>query len=182
MAFTVADSAARLLSHSFVDARFEFREHVLLGISERQPRWKEGINAVAGGDCAVDPGSCFDSLDWAVGQLYTARYFPAATKAAIEALVTELIRAFRGRIERVAWMGEATRAEALRKLDTYVVKVGYPDKARDYSGVTIRDDDLVGNVRRAAAADWAFQLHRSEGPVDKGNWDMTPQTVDAYNG
>ena len=182
LAFTVADTAAPYLSHSFVDARFEFHDHVLLGISERQPRWKEGINAVAGGDCALDPGSCFGTLDWAVGQLYTARYFPAETKSAIQALVTEVMRAFRARIERLDWMGEATRAEALRKLDTYVVKVGYPDTPRDYSGVSIRDDDLIGNVRRAAAAEYAFQLHRSDGPVDKGNWDMTPQTVDAYNG
>jgi putative endopeptidase len=182
LAYTVADTAAPYLSHSFVDARFEFRDHVLLGISERQPRWKEAINAVAGGDCASDPGSCFGTLDWAVGQLYTARYFPAETKAAIESLVTEVMRAFRGRIERLDWMSEPTRAEALRKLDSYVVKVGYPDTPRDYSGVTIRDDDLIGDVRRAAAAEYAFQRHRSDGPVDKANWDMTPQTVDAYNG
>jgi len=137
---------------------------------------------VAGGDCAANPASCFGTLDWAVGQLYSARYFPADTKAAIELLVTELIHAFRDRIERLDWMGETTRAEALRKLDTYVVKVGYPDTARDYSAVVIRDDDLVGNVRRAAAAEYGFLLHRSTGPVDKGSWDMTPQTVDAYNG
>jgi putative endopeptidase len=92
------------------------------------------------------------------------------------------MRAFRGRIERLDWMSEPTRAEALRKLDSYVVKVGYPDTPRDYSGVTIRDDDLIGDVRRAAAAEYAFQRHRSDGPVDKANWDMTPQTVDAYNG
>ena len=143
---------------------------------------RKGIRAVAGGDCAADPGSCFGTLDWAVGQLYTARYFPPETKAAIESLVTEVIRAFRGRIERVDWMSEATRAEALRKLDTYVVKVGYPDTPRDYAKVIVRDDDLIGNVRRAAAAEYAFMLGRSDGPVDKGSWDMTPQTVDAYNG
>jgi putative endopeptidase len=182
LAFTVADTASPYLTHSFGDARFEFRDHVLLGISERQARWKEGIKAVAGGDCASDPSSCFGTLDWAVGQLYTARYFPADTKAAIESLVTEVIHAFRGRIERVDWMSEATRAEALRKLDTYVVKVGYPDTPRDYSTVIVRDDDLVGNVLRAAAAEYAFLLGRSHGPVDKSSWDMTPQTVDAYNG
>src|SRR6202044_2749990 len=145
-------------------------------------RWKEGIQAVAGGDCEVDPASCFGTLNWAVGQLYTARYFPPETKASIQALVSELIRAFHNRIEHVDWMGEATRAEALRKLDSYIVKVGYPDTARDYSRVIVRDDDLVGNVRRAAAADYAFLLRRSNGQVDKGSWDMTPQTVDAYNG
>jgi putative endopeptidase len=182
LAFSVADTASPYLTRAFGDARFEFRNHVLLGVSERQARWKEGINAVSGGDCAADSGSCFGTLDWAVGQLYTARYFPIETKAAIEALVTEVMRAFRGRIERLDWMGEATRAEALRKLDTYVVKVGYPDTPRDYSGVVVRDDDLVGNVRRAAAAEYVFLLDRSHGPVDKSSWDMTPQTVDAYNG
>jgi putative endopeptidase len=170
------------LSRSFGDARFQFRDRVLLGVSERRARWKRGIDAVSGGDCASDPASCFGTLDWAVGQLYTARYFPADTKAAIESLVTELIQAFRGRIERLDWMGEATRAEALRKLDSYVVKVGYPDTTRNYSGVIVRDDDLVGNVLRAAAAEYAFLLRRSKGAVDKGSWDMTPQTVDAYNG
>jgi putative endopeptidase len=182
LAFTVIDTASPYLSGSFVDARFEFHDHVLLGISERQARWKEGVSAVAGGDCASSPASCFGTLDWAVGQLYTARYFPADTKAAIESLVTGIIHAFRDRIQRLDWMSEATRAEALRKLDTYVVKVGYPDAGRDYSAVVIRDDDLVGNVRRAAAGEYAFLIHRSAGPVDKDSWDMTPQTVDAYNG
>lgn len=182
LAFTVADSAAPYLTRAFGDAHFEFHDQALLDIKERSPRWKEAIKAVAGGDCAVDPVSCFGTLDWAVGQLYTARYFPPDTKASIEALVNQVTRAFRGRIERVAWMGEQTRAEALRKLDTYVVKVGYPDKARDYSALMVRDDDLVGNVRRAAAADFAFYLARSDGPVDGGDWIMTPQTVDAYSG
>jgi len=182
LAFSILDTASPYLSRSFGDARFGFRDRVLLGVSERRARWKQGINAVSGGDCAADPASCFGTLDWAVGQLYTARYFPADTKSAIESLVTELIQAFRGRIERLDWMGEATRTEALRKLDSYVVKVGYPDTRRNYSGVSVRDDDLVGNVLRAAAAEYAFLLRRSKGPVDKGSWDMTPQTVDAYNG
>jgi len=182
LAFTVMDTASPYLPRSFVDARFEFRDHALLGISERQARWKEGVSAVAGGDCSADPPSCFGTLDWAVGQLYTTRYFPPDTKAAIESLVADVIHAFRNRIQQLDWMGEATRAEALRKLDTYVVKVGYPDRPRDYSALVIRDDDLIGNVRRAAAAEYAFLLHRSAGPVDKSSWDMTPQTVDAYNG
>ncbi|MFI4868104.1 MAG: M13 family metallopeptidase [Steroidobacterales bacterium] len=182
LAFTVADSASPYLTRAFGEAHFALHQQVLLGIQQRSPRWKQGINAVAGGDCVADPASCFGTLNWAVGQLYSARYFPADTKAAIESLVAELVRAFRGRIERVDWMGEATRAEALRKLDTYVVKVGYPQTPRDYSGVVIRDDDLLGNVRRAAAADFAFHLRRSDGPVDEGDWILTPQTVDAYNG
>ncbi|HVO00021.1 MAG TPA: M13-type metalloendopeptidase [Steroidobacteraceae bacterium] len=181
VAYMLLDSAAPYLSAPFADARFHFRDHVLLGIKERPARWKEGIRAVSGGDCLAG-GACFGTLNWAVGQLYTAKYFPPATKAAIQALVTELIAAYRARIEHLEWMGPATRAEALRKLDTYVVKVGYPDHPRSYDKVIVHDDDIVGNVRRAAAADWAFNVDRSDGPVDTSDWYMTPQTVDAYNG
>jgi putative endopeptidase len=182
LAFSAADTAAPYLTRAFGEAHFAFHGALLLGIKERPARWKEGIQAVAGGDCLSDPASCFGTLNWAVGQLYTARYFPAETKASIESLAAEVMRAFRARIERVDWMGEATRAEALHKLDTYVVKVGYPDVPRDYAGVMVRDDDLIGDVRRAAAADYAFYLGRSDGPVAADDWIMTPQTVDAYNG
>jgi putative endopeptidase len=114
--------------------------------------------------------------------MYTAHYFPPETKRSVEAMIANITQTYRRRLEHLDWMSDTTRAEALRKLDTYVVKVGYPDRARDYSGVVIKDDDLIGNVRRAAAADWAFYVGRSDGPVDKSEWDMTPQTVDAYNG
>ncbi|HUO80991.1 MAG TPA: M13 family metallopeptidase, partial [Steroidobacteraceae bacterium] len=180
--FTVLDRAAPYLPARFDAAHFELHEHVLQGIAAPGPRWRRGIRAVSGGDCGAEPDSCFGSLDWAVGQLYTARYFPPATKARIEALVRDVIAAYRERIAHLDWMGDATRAEALRKLDTYVVKVGYPDHPRDYSGLVVRDDDAIGNARRAAAADWAFYVGRSDGPVDKTDWSMTPQTVDAYNG
>jgi putative endopeptidase len=182
LAFTVTDAAAPYLADDFVKARFKFRDQTLQGVNEPPMRWKRGISAVSGGDCGTAPGDCFGTLNWAVGELYTAQYFPPQTKQAIQALVAEVIKAFRHRIEHLAWMGDATRAEALRKLDTYVVKVGYPDARRDYSRVVIREDDLVGNVRRAAAADWAFYRTRSAGPVDKSDWGMTPQTFDAYNG
>jgi putative endopeptidase len=181
LAYMVADSAAPYLGDAFTAARFQFRDQALSGVKQRPARWKEGVKAVAGGDCLAG-GACFGTLNWAVGQLYTARHFPAATKAGIESLVAEVIRAYRARIEHLDWMGPETRAEALRKLDTYVVKVGYPDKPRDYAKVVIRDDDVAGDVRRAAAADWAFAVNRSDGPVDTSDWFMTPQTVDAYNG
>jgi putative endopeptidase len=180
-AYMTLDTAAPYLDRSFADARFAFRDQMLLGIKQRPARWKEGIKAVSGGDCLAG-GACFGTLDWAVGQLYTARYFPAATKASIQALVAELMAAYHRRIEHLDWMGTDTRAEALRKLDTYVVKVGYPDKPRDYSHLVVRDDDVTGNVRRAAAADWQFLVDRSNGPVDTSDWSMTPQTMDAYNG
>lgn len=182
MAFRVADSAAPYLSTPFVDAHFKMHGQVLVGQKAQKARWKRAVLAVGGGDCGAAPETCFGTLNWGVGQLYSARYFPPATKARITALVTDVKAAFRARMTRLDWMGPATKAEALAKLDTYVVKVGYPDSWRDYSKVAIRRDDLVGDVRSAAAADWAFYVGRSDGPVDRGDWLMTPQTNDAYNG
>ena len=182
MAFRVADATAPYLSHDFADAAFELHGHVLSGQAAQKVRWKRAVTAVGGGDCGADPSSCFGTLDWAVGQLFAERYFPAATKAQVETLVANLKLAFRHRIEKLDWMGPATRTEALRKLDTYTIKVGYPDKPRDYSNVVIRRDDIVADVRAAATAEWAFQLGRSDGPVDRSDWLMTPQTNDAYNG
>lgn len=183
MAFRAADAAAPYLSKPFVDANFDFRGQVLTGQDAIRPRWKRAIVAVGGGDCGADPGSCFGTIAWAVGDLYAARYFPPETKAKVTDLVANLKAAFRARLERLDWMGPATKAEALKKLDTYTIKVGYPDKPqRDYAGVDIRRDDLLGDVRRAAAADWDFRVRRSGGPVDRGEWSMTPQTNDAYNG
>jgi putative endopeptidase len=96
--------------------------------------------------------------------------------------VVHLKAAYRARIEALDWMGPATKAEALKKLDTYTIKVGYPDRPRDYSALVIRDDDVVGNVRRAGAHEWAFYVGRFRGPVDRTDWIMTPQTNNAYNG
>jgi len=121
-------------------------------------------------------------MGFGVGQLYTSQYFPPASKAKIEALVANLKAAMRVRLERLDWMGPATKVEALKKLDTYQIKVGYPDHPRDYSRLEIRADDLVGNVRRTGEADWHFYAARLGGPVDRSDWSMTPQTNDAYNG
>jgi putative endopeptidase len=148
LAFTVADTAAPYLSSSFASAHFHFHDHVLLGIQQPPLRWKLGVRAVSGGDCfAGGPRDCFGTLNWAVGQMYTAHYFPPETKKNIEAMIANITRTYRRRIERLDWMSDTTRAEALRKLDTYIVKVGYPDRFRDYSGVVVKDDDLIGNVR-----------------------------------
>jgi putative endopeptidase len=183
MAFRVADAAAPYLSKAFVEAHFDLHGHDLTGQSEIRPRWKRAIVAVGGGDCGADPASCFGTIDWAVGDLYARRYFPPETKAKVTALVDNLKAAFRARLERLDWMGPETRREALKKLDTYTIKVGYPDTPqRDYASVVVRRDDLLGDVRRAAAAEWAFRVRRSGGPVDRGEWLMTPQTNDAYNG
>jgi putative endopeptidase len=183
LAFNVADNASPYLSKPFADANFEMRLKTLSGQAEQQARWKRGVHAVSGGDyLAGDRFDRFGDLGWAVGQIYAARYFPPAAKAKVQALVADLKTAYRARIEKLDWMSPATKAEALKKLTAYNVKVGYPDKLRDYSKVVIRDDDLVGDVRSAAGADWAFYAGRQNGPVDRGDWGMTPQTNDAYNG
>ena len=183
LAFTCADNAAPYLSTPFVNAGYEMRNRTLSGQQEMAVRWKRGVRAVSGGDFGTgDRFDRFGNLGWAVGQLYTARYFPPKAKAAIEDLVANVKAAYHARIQTLEWMGPATRKQALEKLDTYHIKVGYPDKARDDSRVVIRSDDLLGNVRRSAQADWQFYVARLPGPVDMEEWGMTPQTNDAYNG
>jgi putative endopeptidase len=181
MAFRAADTAAPYLSQPYLNAYFQFREKKLAGQAAPKPRWKRGLAAVGGMDC-VDAQTCLGTMNWAVGQLYSERYFPPATKAAMNDLIANLTKAFRSRIEHLDWMSPSTKAEALKKLDTYQLKVGYPDRPRDYSTVVIRRDDLLGNVRRLAEANWKFYSNRSRGPVDKSDWLMTPQTNNAYNG
>jgi putative endopeptidase len=181
-AFHIADSAAPYLSHDFDAAWFDLHDKTLAGQQQEEVRWKRAVHRVAGGDCGASPGDCFGTLNWAVGQLYTAQYFPPSAKAKIEDLVAHLKAAYRARLEHNDWMSPATKAEAIKKLDTYNIKVGYPDHPRDYTKLVITSDDLVGDVRRAAVADWAFYVDRLGGPVDREDWSMTPQTNDAYNG
>jgi putative endopeptidase len=182
-AFHITDNAAPYLSKVFTDAHFEMRDKTLAGQQQQKVRWKRAVYAVSGGDFGVgDRFGTFGTLGFGVGQLYAAKYFPPDAKAKIEALVVNLKAAYRTRIENLDWMGPATKKEALKKLETYNIKVGYPDHKRDYSKLVISDDDLVGDVRRAGAADWAFYSGRLFGPVDRSDWSMTPQTNDAYNG
>ena len=179
----IADNAAYYLSEPFQQAYFEMHGKTLTGQQQMEARWKRAVHAVSGGDCGFgDRLSCFGNLGWGVGELYTAKYFPASSKAKIEELVANLKAAYRVRIEKLDWMGADTRKEALKKLDTYTIKVGYPDHSRDYANVAMHRDDLVGNVLRAAQADWSFYFDRSNKPVDRSDWSMTPQTNDAYNG
>ena len=181
-AFNVVDTASADLSSPFQKARFEFRAKTLSGTNEMRPRWKRGVTAVTAAYCGGGPGDCFGNLTWAAGELYAAQYFPPAVKARGQALVANLMAAFHKRLENSAWMGAATKAEALKKLDTYTVKIGYPDHLRDYSHVAISRTDLIGDIRQAAVADWAFYVGRSDGPVDRSDWLMAPQIVNAYNG
>ncbi|HYD44193.1 MAG TPA: M13 family metallopeptidase [Phenylobacterium sp.] len=180
-AFRVADSAAPYLSKAFVDAHFDMRAKTLAGQAEIAPRWKRGVRLVSGD--AAFASQTPAAMAWAVGEMYTDRYFPPESKAKVEALVKDVTAALRGRIQQIDWMSPATKVEALKKLDTYTVKIGYPDKPqRDYSSLVIKPDDLTGNIERAAALDWAFQSKRLNDPVDKTEWSMSPQTNNAYNG
>ena len=168
-AFHVADSASPFLSDAFVQARFRFRNHELSGQPEIQVRWKRAVAVVNRG------------MGEAVGQIYVERYFPPESKAKMERLVADLKDAFRARLEKLDWMSPATKAEALKKLASYTVRIGYPDKWRDYSSLRISPDDLTGNVERSGAFEWKRQVDRLNKSVDKAEWDMTPQTVNAYN-
>lgn len=182
-AFHVVDNAAPYLSQPFVDAHFELHGRTLTGQQAQRARWKQAVTAVSGDDFLVgERFGSFGTMGFGVGQLYTAKYFGPEARAKIEALVANLKAAYRVRLEHLDWMGPETRKEALRKLDTYTIKVGYPDHPRDYSALVVKSDDLVGNVLRAAALDWNFQTGRLFGPVDRSDWTMTPQTNDAYNG
>ncbi|HWA63612.1 MAG TPA: M13-type metalloendopeptidase [Caulobacteraceae bacterium] len=167
-AFHVADNAAPFLSHRFADANFEFRGKALNGQPEQRPRWKRAA------------GTLNANIGEAVGSIYVARYFPPESKAKMQALVGELRAALRARIEKVTWMSPETKARALDKLSKFGVKIGYPDHFRDYSALTLTADDLAGDVARSQAFEWNRQVTRLNGPVDKGEWGMTPQTVNAY--
>ncbi len=168
-AFHIANNSASYLNKAFTDAKFEFYGHTLTGQEAQKPRWKRAVSAVNG------------QLGEAVGEVYVARYFPPESKAKMEALIANLRTALGHRIERLEWMSPQTKAEALKKLANFDVQVGYPKKWRDYSALVIRADDLYGNVQRSQAFEWAYQRERLHKPVDKDEWLMTPQTVNAYN-
>jgi len=167
-AFTVADQAAPYLSKPFVDARFDFRGKVLTGQQAQRPRWKRGVQLVD------------TQIGEALGKVYVQAYFPPESKAKMLALVGDIRTAMKGRIEQLDWMSPATKAKALEKLAAFTVKIGYPDKWRDYSALTVKDGDLYGNFNRASTFDWDYRVARLGGPVDRAEWGMTPSTINAY--
>jgi putative endopeptidase len=167
-AFATTDSASPFLSKAFVDASFAFHGKTLSGQPQQRERWKRAVSAVG------------NSLGEAVGELYVQAYFTPQAKAQMEQLVGNLKVALRGRLERLTWMTASTKAEALNKLAKMNVKVGYPDKWRDYSKLVLKKDDLYGNMDRSIAFEWDYNLDKLKKPVDKAEWDMFPQTVNAY--
>jgi len=168
LALRVVSAAAPYLSSALVDANFAFYGTTLSGTPRNKDRWKRGVAVVEA------------ALGEAVGQIYVARHFPETHKARMESLVANLIEAYRESISGLDWMGEDTKHEALKKLDSFRAKIGYPDKWIDYSAVEIDPADLLGNVERAHSADVDRHLDEVGKPVDRDKWLMTPQTVNAY--
>ncbi|BCW19242.1 peptidase M13 [Arthrobacter sp. NtRootA9] len=168
LALRVVSAAAPYLPEAFVDANFAFYGTTLSGTPRNKDRWKRGVAVVEA------------ALGEAVGQIYVERHFPGSHKARMQALVGNLIEAYRNSITEVGWMGGDTKAEALRKLDGFRAKIGFPDEWIDYSAVEIDPSDLLGNVERAHNADVDRHLDEVGKPVDRNKWLMTPQTVNAY--
>lgn len=160
--------AAPLLSKAFVDQNFSFYGTTLSGTPELRERWKRGVGLVEG------------AMGEAVGEVYVAKHFPPAAKARMEELVANLIEAYRQSISTLEWMGEDTRQRALEKLTKFTPKIGYPEKFRDYTALEIDRHDVVGNARRAAEFEWERNIKKLSEPVDRTEWFMTPQTVNAY--
>jgi putative endopeptidase len=167
-AFTLADHASPYLDKAFDQAYFDFHSTVLSGVPEQRARWKRAISMIN------------ETMGQPLGRLYVQAYFPPRSKALMQALIGELRLALGERIKRLDWMSAQTKAKALEKLGKMTVKVGYPDTWRDYSQLSLSPDDLYGDVDRAQAFEWAYEVGRLNKPVDRLEWQMTPQTVNAY--
>lgn len=169
MQWKLIDSAASYLNDEMEDQNFEFYGKVLSGKKEQRPRWKRAVGTVDG------------VLGEAVGQMYVQKYFPAAAKERMVTLVKNLQTALGERIKNLEWMGDSTKTKALEKLNTFYVKVGYPDKWRDYTDLKIdKNDPYWANIQRAMEFEYNYMLSKAGKPVDKDEWGMTPQTVNAY--
>jgi putative endopeptidase len=166
--YRVLSSRAPYLPHAFVEEDFAFNEQTLQGTQQPPDRWKHGTRLV---DRLMGDAS---------GKLYVAKYFPPATKARIDELVRNLLKAYAASIEQSPWMSPATKLEAQAKLRRISVKIGYPDRWRDYSTLLIVPDDLLGNIRRAQQFERSRKLAQLGGPIDRSEWTMTAPTVNAY--
>ena len=167
-AFRVLDGRANYLSDAFVQARFDFRGREVGGLEALQPRWRRGTQLLNA------------QLGEAVGKLYVIRHFPPPAKARMELMVKNLLAAFGDGIDTLDWMTEDTKARAREKLAKFNYKIGYPDQWRDYSSLRIDRNDLIGNVRRGYAFEYDREIAKLGGPIDRKEWEMTPQTVNAY--
>ena len=168
MQWSLIDRAAGYLSDDLVAQNFDFYGKTLSGKQTNQPRWKRAVSTVNG------------VLGEAVGQMYVEKYFPAAAKERMVQLVKNLQTALGERIRNLEWMGDSTKIKAIEKLNSFYVKVGYPDKWRDYIGLNIEKDSYWANVKRATEFELDYMLSKAGKPVDRDEWGMTPQTVNAY--
>ena len=168
MQWSLIDRAAGYLSDDLVAQNFDFYGKTLSGKQTNQPRWKRAVSTVHG------------VLGEAVGQMYVEKYFPAAAKERMVQLVKNLQTALGERIRNLEWMGDSTKIKAIEKLNSFYVKVGYPDKWRDYTGLNIEKDSYWANVKRATEFELDYMLSKAGKPVDRDEWGMTPQTVNAY--
>ena len=168
LAFNCIDGAAPYLSDDFVNAHFDFYSKTLSGKEQIEPRWKRALDV---------PNSL---LSEAVGEMYVAKYFPPEAKERMVQLVANLQTALGQHIDSLEWMSEPTKVKALEKLATFHVKIGYPDKWKDYSALEIKDDSYWANIERASQWDFNDMIAKAGKPVDKDEWLMTPQTVNAY--
>ncbi|BCV65031.1 peptidase M13 [Shewanella carassii] len=168
LAFHLVDSYAGLLSQQFVDLHFDFHSKTLMGIQEQKPRWKR---AVDGADQVIGE---------LVGKEYVARHFQPEAKARMESMIKNLIKGFEVSINELEWMTPETKKAAQEKLSKFTYKIGYPDKWKDYSNLEIKADDLVGNYQRYARFEYQDMLAKLGKPIDRTEWHMTPQTVNAY--
>ena len=164
----VIHRSAPYLSRQFVDENFNFYGKTFSGAQSLRPRWKRVLDVTN------------RNLGEAIGQLYVEKYFPPEAKERMLALVDNLKKSLRMRIENLEWMGPQTKEEALAKLDSMIVKVGYPDEWRDYSDLDVQPGDYMGNVVRSARFEFAYDMDKVGKPVDKKEWGMSPQTVNAY--
>ncbi|MEP6947137.1 MAG: M13 family metallopeptidase [Acidobacteriota bacterium] len=169
LTFRSLERSAGLLPKAFADENFNFRGKELSGLRQLSPRSLRAVNSTSA------------ALGDIVGKMYSDKYFPAKSKAAINALVKNIILAFRQRIDRLDWMSPETRAKAKAKVDTLYVGVGYPDKWRSYSGLRISANEALGNTQRVSLFNYKYALSKLGQPVDKGEWWMTAQTVNAVN-
>ena len=162
------DESATYLSDKIYAENFEFYGKVLSGKKEQSPRWKRAVGTVDG------------SLGEAVGQMYVQKYFPAAAKERMLKLVHNLQETLGERINGLTWMGDSTKVKAIEKLKSFYIKIGYPDKWRDYSSLDIKKDSYYANIKRASKFGHEYLFSKAGKPVDKAEWQMTPQTVNAY--
>ncbi len=164
----VLDESADVLPKAYRDAGFAFHGTAIVGTKQPRPRWQKGIAEVN------------NAMGEGVGKIYVERYFPPADKARMQALVGNLLATYKESIERLSWMSPETKVQAQEKLAKYTTKIAYPDTWRDYSALQVKAGDPVGNRARAGRFEWERQARRVGGPVDRTEWGMTPQTVNAY--